>query len=210
MIKAVIFDCDGVLVDSVGLAGEVLAEYLRDLGFAVTRQEATRRFGSGKMADYVARFEHEMGRRLPEKFEQELRARRELVFRERLQPVEGAPELVRRLNVPSCVASNGPMAQIEHSLRIVGLHDSFAGRIFSAYSVRAWKPEPQLFLHAGQALGVSPAECAVIEDSELGIQAGVAAGMQVFAFLPGGGETAHAGVHTLRDLSELHQFMARP
>jgi HAD superfamily hydrolase (TIGR01509 family) len=210
MIKAVIFDCDGVLVDSVGLAGEVLAEYLRDLGFAVTRQEATRRFGSGKMADYVARFEQETGRRLPEKFEQELRARRELVFRERLQPVEGAPELVRDLRVPSCVASNGPMAQIEHSLRIVGLHERFDGRIFSAYSVRAWKPEPQLFLHAGQALGVNPAECAVIEDSELGIQAGVAAGMQVFAFLPAGGETAHAGVHTLRQLDELHAYLGAP
>jgi HAD superfamily hydrolase (TIGR01509 family) len=151
-----------------------------------------------------------MGRRLPEKFEQELRARRELVFRERLQPVEGAPELVRALGVPSCVASNGPMAQIEHSLRIVGLHDLFEGRIFSAYSVRAWKPEPQLFLHAGDALGVKPDECAVIEDSELGIQAGVAAGMQVFAFLPGGGETAHAGVHTLRHLHELHAFLAAP
>ena len=207
-IKAVIFDCDGVLVDSVGLAGEVLAEYLRDLGFAVTRQEATRRFGSGKMADYVARFEREMGRRLPEKFEQELRARRELVFRERLQPVEGAPALVRDLRVPTCVASNGPMAQIEHSLRIVGLHDRFDGRIFSAYSVRAWKPEPHLFLHAGQALGVSPAECAVVEDSELGIAAGVAAGMQVFAFLPAGGHSAHAGVHVLRQLSELHDFLA--
>jgi HAD superfamily hydrolase (TIGR01509 family) len=209
-IKAVIFDCDGVLVDSVGLAGEVLAEYLRDLGFAVTRQEATRRFGSGKMADYVARFERDMGRPLPEKFEQELRARRELVFRDRLQAVEGAPALVRDLRVPSCVASNGPMAQIEHSLRVVGLHDQFDGRIFSAYSVRAWKPEPQLFLHAGRALGVSPAECAVIEDSELGIAAGVAAGMQVFAFLPAGGEMTHAGVHVVRRLSELRDFLAMP
>jgi HAD superfamily hydrolase (TIGR01509 family) len=206
-IKAVIFDCDGVLVDSVGLAGEVLAEYLRDLGFAVTRHEATRRFGSGKMADYVARFEQETGKRLPEKFEQELRSRREVVFRERLCPVDGAVELVTRLKVPSCVASNGPIAQIEHSLRVVGLHELFEGRIFSAYSVRAWKPEPQLFLHAGRALGVSPAECAVIEDSELGIQAGVAAGMQVFAFLPSGGHTAHPGVRTMRQLSELHDFL---
>jgi HAD superfamily hydrolase (TIGR01509 family) len=210
MIKAVIFDCDGVLVDSVGLAGEVLADYLRDLGFEVTRQEATRRFGSGKMADYVARFEREMGQRLPENFEQELRRRRELVFRERLRSVEGAETLVRALcglRVPSCVASNGPMAQIEHSLRIVGLHELFQGRIFSAYSVRAWKPEPQLFLHAGQALGVTPSECAVLEDSELGIQAGVAAGMQVFAFLPGGGEITHPGVRTLRQLNELHAFL---
>jgi beta-phosphoglucomutase-like phosphatase (HAD superfamily) len=76
--------------------------------------------------------------------------------------------------------------------------------------VRAWKPDPQLFLHAGQALGVSPTECAVIEDSELGIGAGVAAGMQVFAFLPTGGRTAHAGVHTIRQLSELNDFLAAP
>jgi beta-phosphoglucomutase-like phosphatase (HAD superfamily) len=94
------------------------------------------------------------------------------------------------------------MAQIELSLRIVGLHDHFAGRIFSAYSLRAWKPDPRLFLHAGQKLGVSPAECAVIEDSELGVLAGVQAGMQVFAFFPGGASSVHPGVQTLRHLSE--------
>lgn len=203
MIRAVIFDCDGVLVDSVGLAGEVLAEYLRDLGFDVNRQEATRRFGSGKMADYVARFERETGKKLPERFEQELRKRRDQTFAQQLQPVSGALELVKGLRVPSCVASNGPMAQIEHSLRIVGLYDAFVGRIFSAYSVRAWKPEPQLFLHAGAALGAEPSECAVIEDSELGVQAGLAAGMQVFAFLPGGGHSSHRAARTLRSLSEL-------
>jgi HAD superfamily hydrolase (TIGR01509 family) len=204
----VIFDCDGVLVDSVGLAGEVLAEYLRDLGFDVTVQEATRRFGSGKMADYVARFERETGKRLPENFEQELRRRRDQTFAKRLQPVAGALELVQGLTVPCCVASNGPMAQIEHSLRIVDLHRHFEERIFSAYTVRAWKPDPQLFLHAGAALGVPPHQCAVIEDSELGVQAGLAAGMQVFAFLPGGGHSSHAGARTLRRLNELSARLA--
>src|SRR5258706_2829817 len=207
-IKAVIFDCDGVLVDSVGLAGEGLAEYLRDLGFAVTRQEATRRFGSGKMADYVARFERQTGKQLPEKFEQELRSRRDPTFRERLRPVDGAVELVKGLRVPSCVASNGPMPQIELSLRIVGLHDHFEQRIFSAYSLRAWKPEPQLFLHAASSLGVAPAHCAVVEDSELGIQAGLAAGMQVFALLRGGAASAHARVRTIRQLSELGAWLS--
>ena len=202
-IRAVIFDCDGVLVDSVALAGEVLGEYLRDLGFDVTRHEATRRFGSGKMADYVARFEAETGRRLPANFEQELRGRRELVFRQRLRAVEGAAELVARLAVPSCVASNGPMAQIEHSLRIVGLFERFEGRIFSAYAVRAWKPEPHLFLHAARALGQVPEDCAVIEDTELGLQAAVSAGMQAFAYFPSGGEPQHQSVRTLRHLHEL-------
>jgi HAD superfamily hydrolase (TIGR01509 family) len=206
-IRAVIFDCDGVLVDSVGLAGEVLAAYLRDLGFDVTRQEATRRFGSGRMAGYVARFEAETGRQMPADFETELRRRRELVFRERLQAVAGARELVEQLVVPSCVASNGPMAQIEHSLRVVGLHEQFQGRIFSAYSIRAWKPDPQLFLHAAQTLGVTPQDCAVIEDNELGLQAAVAAGMQAFGYLPGGGEPVQAGVRVLRSLGELLNFV---
>jgi len=207
-IRAVIFDCDGVLVDSVGLAGEVLAEYLRDLGFDVTRQDATRRFGSGKMADYVARFEAETGRRLPQNFEQELRGRRELVFRQRLRAVEGARELVAALRVPSCVASNGPMAQIEHSLRIVGLYDQFQDRIFSAYSMRAWKPEPHLFLHAARALGAEPEDCAVVEDTELGLQAAVSAGMHAFAFLPAGGRPSHPSVHTLRHLHELEPHLS--
>jgi HAD superfamily hydrolase (TIGR01509 family) len=207
-IRAVIFDCDGVLVDSVGLAAEVLAEYLRDLGFDVTPAEAKRRFGSGKMADYVARFEAETGRQLPAGFEQELRARRELVFRTRLCAVEGAERLVARLQVPSCVASNGPMSQIEHSLRIVGLFDAFPERIFSAYTVRAWKPEPQLFLHAARALGVAPEDCAVVEDTELGLQAAVAAGMCAFAFFPGGGLPKHQSVRTLRHLHELEPHLA--
>jgi HAD superfamily hydrolase (TIGR01509 family) len=178
------------------------------LGFDVTRQEATRRFGSGKMADYVARFERETGKRLPETFEQELRRRRDRTFSQRLQPVTGARELVRSLGVPSCVASNGPMAQIEHSLRIVGLYEHFAGRIFSAYAVRAWKPDPQLFLHAGAALGAHPSECAVIEDTELGVQAGLAAGMQVFAYLPEGGQSSHPAARTLRHLSEISRHLA--
>lgn len=203
-----IFDCDGVLVDSVGLAAEVLAEYLGELGFDVTPAEARRRFGSGKMADYVARFEKETGRSLPTTFEQELRSRRELVFRTRLRAVEGAAELVARLEVPSCVASNGPMAQIEHSLRIVGLIDAFPARIFSAYTVRAWKPEPHLFLHAARALGAAPEECAVVEDTELGLQAAVAAGMRAFAYFPGGGLPKHHSVRTLRHLHELEPHLA--
>ncbi len=206
-IRAVIFDCDGVLVDSVGLAGEVLAEYLRDLGFDVTRQEATRRFGSGRMAGYIARFENETGKKLPADFEQELRRRREIVFRERLRPVDGAVELTSRLAVPSCVASNGPMAQIEHSLRVVGLIERFEGRIFSAYSIRHWKPDPQLFLHAAQTLGVEPGDCAVVEDTELGLQAAVAAGMQPFAFLPSGGAPVERDVRVLRALDELLGFL---
>lgn len=206
-IHAVIFDCDGVLVDSVGLAGEVIAEYLHELGFKLTPQEATRRFGSGKLGDYVARFEAETGHQLPSHFEPELRARRERAFKYRLRAVAGAAELIAGLKVLSCVASNGPPAQIEHSLRVVGLLDLFQGRIFSAYSLRAWKPEPQLFLHAARELGVAPADCAVVEDTEIGLRAALAAGMQTFAYLPLGGQPAQRNVHVLRHLGELRQHL---
>ena len=160
------------------------------------------------MADDLARFESETGARLPENFERELRRRRDDAFRQRLKPVAGALELIHNLRLPSAVASNGPPPQIELSLRVTGLHRYFEQRVFSAYAVRAWKPDPNLFLHAGQALGVPPEACAVIEDSELGVRAGVAAaGMQVFAFLPDGGQSALANVRTLRRLSELEQHL---
>jgi len=206
-IRAVIFDCDGVLVDSVALAAEVLAEYLTHLGFPMTEPDARGHFGSGKLAESVARFERETGARLPDDFERELRRRRDDAFRQRLRPVAGALELVRNLRVPSAVASNGPLPQIELSLRVAGLERYFAERVFSAYTVRAWKPEPDLFLHAGRALGVPAEACAVIEDSELGIQAGVAAGMQVFAFLPDGGQPLLPQVRTLRHLSQLGEYL---
>jgi len=206
-IQAVIFDCDGVLVDSVGLVAEVLAEYLTHLGFPMAAPEARQRFGSGKLSEYVARFERETGARLPEDFEQELRRRRDDAFRRRLQPVAGAVPLVQNLRVPSAVASNGPPPQIELSLRVTGLEPYFVKRVFSAYTVRAWKPDPDLFLHAGRALGVPAEACAVIEDSELGMRAGVAAGMQVFAFLPDGGQPPLAQVRTLRHLSELTEHV---
>lgn len=152
MTKAVIFDCDGTLVDSLGLANEVLAEYLGELGFHVTHAEAASWFGGGKLADSIAKFESDFERKLPETFTSELRLRRDVTFRTRLLPLEGAEEVVRSLTVPCCVASNGPREQTELSLRVTGLLPHFEGRVFSAYDVGIWKPDPGLFLHAADAL----------------------------------------------------------
>jgi HAD superfamily hydrolase (TIGR01509 family) len=110
-----------------------------------------------------------------------MRKRMERILEERLQPVEGALELVRSLTVPFCVVSNGPPRKIELCLRVTGLLPYFKERIFSAYDVGFWKPDPRLFIHAAHTLGVSPTRCAVVEDSEPGMQAGIAAGMTVFA-----------------------------
>ncbi|HET7558139.1 MAG TPA: HAD-IA family hydrolase [Rhodanobacteraceae bacterium] len=181
-IDAVIFDCDGTLVDSELLANEVLVEYAAGFGVPITLEEALQCYVGGKMADCVADMERRLGRKLPDSFVPELRARTAEIFRERLQAMEGAAEMLEALQVPCCVASSGPREKIELSLGLTGLLPRFEGRIFSAYEVGHWKPDPRLLLHAAEAMGVPPKHCAVVEDSLPGIRAGLAAGMTTFAF----------------------------
>jgi HAD superfamily hydrolase (TIGR01509 family) len=183
-VDLVIFDCDGTLVDSETVATDVLVAYLAELGTQLSAEVALARFKGGRMADCVIELEQMRGQPLPADFTKVLRERIALVLYQRLQPIEGALELVKSLKVPFCMASNGPLKQIELSLGVTGLLSYFEGRIFSAYEVGSWKPAPDLFLHAAAQMGVEPSRCAVVEDSLPGVQAGVAAGMQVFALQP--------------------------
>jgi HAD superfamily hydrolase (TIGR01509 family) len=139
------------------------------------------------MADCVAHIEMRLGRPLPANFVPALRSRMADTFRARLRPVDGAIELIQSLSSlsrPICVASAGPPEKIEMSLSLTGLAPFFQGRVFSSYDVGVWKPDPGLFLHAAQVMGVAAEECAVVEDTLPGIHAGLAAGMAVFAFQP--------------------------
>jgi HAD superfamily hydrolase (TIGR01509 family) len=200
----ILFDCDGTLVDSEMLGNEVLAAFACELGARMTAAEAATLFRGRKMAECVAEIEEMIGRRLPESFVPELRGRTADAFRERLQPVDGALELVRSLRVPFCVASSGPREKIELSLTVTGLLPYFEGRIFSSYDVGAWKPDPALHLHAARTLGVQPELCVVIDDSMPGILAGVAAGMMVIALdMHGLGDEVPPGVRIVRHLSEI-------
>ena len=182
---AVIFDCDGTLVDSETIGNEVLVEFVAEFGLVMTADAALRRFPGGKMADAVASIEADLGRRLPDSFVPDLRVRMAAAFRDRLRPVDGADDLLRALTVPICVASNGPREKSELSLRLTGLLPYFDGRVFSAYDVGSWKPHPGLFLHAALSLNVGPAACVVVEDSAAGVHAAIAAGMRPIAFQPG-------------------------
>lgn len=202
-IRAVIFDCDGTLVDSVRLSQDVLLAYLLFLGIDICRDEATRLFGSGKLGDDILRFERETGTRLPSNFEYELRRRREVAIRDQLREVKGASDVVRAVRVPTCVASNGPRKQTELSLRTVGLLEQFRGRIFSAYDIQSWKPDPDLYLHVAKAIGVAPADCIVVEDSLVGIEAGLRAGMKVLGYAESGHPRWPCNVPVLRELHEL-------
>jgi HAD superfamily hydrolase (TIGR01509 family) len=178
-VEAVIFDCDGTLVDSVTLATEVLVEYLADLGHAVPASGVGERFACGRLSELLVDLERTLGRALPDDFVAELRRRRDEAMRARLRPIDGARELVAGLTVPMAVASNGPRDQTTLSLALTGLLPFFPARVFSAYDVGSWKPEPGLLLHVATQLGVEPARCLVVEDAAPGVDAALAAGMRV-------------------------------
>jgi HAD superfamily hydrolase (TIGR01509 family) len=181
--EAIIFDCDGTLVDSERLVNEVIVEFAASFGIHLSVDDALARFKGGKMADVVSHLESLGGRALPSSFVTDLRARIAHALSTRLKPIDGAIDLVRSLSTPMCIASSGPREKIELSLSVTGLLPYFEGRIFSSYEVGLWKPDPELFIHAARSLGASPARCAVVEDSDPGIHAGIAAGMTVFALV---------------------------
>ena len=205
-IDAVLFDCDGVLVDSERVAVECIIEFAARFGARFEFDEALERFTGARMADNLRDIEERGNCRLPDDFEDELRSHMAVQFETRLRPIDGAAALVEALDMPFCVVSNGPRSKMEVTLRVAGLLEHFAGRIVSAYEVGVWKPDPELFLHAARLLGTPPERCAVVEDSDYGIAAGVTAGMQVFALVPERrAEAMPDGVVAVASLAELRE-----
>jgi len=208
-IKAVIFDCDGTLVESEFLSNEVLSTYVAEFGLSISAREATELFSGGRMANSLQVLESRLGCSLPESFVAEFRRRQAIALRERLQPIDGAHDLLAGLTRPFCLASNAPLDKCELNLEVTGLNHFFTSeRVFSAYQIGVWKPEPDLFLHAADAMNVDPANCAVVEDSPIGVAAGRAAGMQVFAFDPNSRHKWHFnGVTLIRTLSKMIEYL---
>jgi HAD superfamily hydrolase (TIGR01509 family) len=178
-----IFDCDGVLVDSEPVANRVLHEQLRGLGLDIDLEESTRTFTGLSMASCVALVERMLGGRIPDGFVSELRRRTTEAFDGELQPVRGIEQLLSVAPAPYCVASSSTHARIRSSLGATGLLTWFRDdAIFSAEDVARGKPAPDLFLHAAARLGHLPASCTVIEDSVPGVTAARAAGMRVYGY----------------------------
>ena len=184
-IELVIFDCDGVLVDSEPIAARVGAAVLAELGWSVTPEELIRRFAGSTDQYWRDSIESELGRALDDDWEAPYQSWYADAFDSELRAVPGVVDVLKSLGVPFCVASNGAHDKIRKNLSRVGLLAAFEGRIFSAQDVREGKPAPDLFLHAAQSMGVSAARCAVIEDSPTGLAAARAAGMQCFAYASG-------------------------
>lgn len=186
MSELVIFDCDGVLVDSEVLVIEIEAEMLTALGAPLTPDDITRNFvglSDSLMAEALRR---DWGVELPPTFDEERRQRVAARFDEALVPIAGIDVVLRGLQVPACVASSSEPDRIAHSLTLTGLIDAFDGRLYSASMVARGKPAPDLFWHAAASLRVHPVACVVVEDSPHGVEAGCAAGMHVIGFTAGG------------------------
>ncbi len=180
-IDAVIFDCDGTLIDSETVGFGAILEEAKKLGVTFAPDEDMLDLKGQAMSMTLAGLTQRLGRPLPEGYETTLRAAMARAFRERLELLPGAVETITGMKRPYCIASNGPRAKMDLTLGLTGLTRYFEGRVFSAYEVGSFKPDPGLFLHAARAMGVEPARCAVVEDSITGIAAGVAAGMTVYA-----------------------------
>jgi HAD superfamily hydrolase (TIGR01509 family) len=184
--QLVIFDCDGVLVDSEPISNAVLAELLSAHGLPTTAEEALATYRGMMMRDVIDHAERRLGRPLPDGFAADFEAARSKAFRRGLRPVAGAAEAVsavRRAGIAVCVATQGRPEATEHKLRVAGLRELFgAEALFSAYTVARGKPHPDLLLHAAARMGAEPVACVVVEDTAIGVRAGVAAGMRVLGF----------------------------
>jgi HAD superfamily hydrolase (TIGR01509 family) len=183
--ELVIFDCDGVLIDSERIAVKVDVIVLRELGWPLTEAEIVERLVGRSDLDTQAEIEAHLGRRLPPGWDERFKPLYEDAFAAELAPVEGVVEMLDHIKLPTCVASSGTHDYLRHMLELTGLYHRFAGRIFSVEDVAKGKPAPDLFLHAANQMGAEPSHCIVVEDSRSGVEAARAAGMRVLAYAGG-------------------------
>ena len=209
----VIFDCNGVLVDSEPIANTVLARALASIGVKAPPQALARRFSGRRPADIFYAIEQNTGRRLPKNFEERVSDEILRRLRTELRPIPHVTRALTWIRGPKAVASSSPLERVQLSLEVTDLIGYFCGRLFSASRVKRGKPAPDLFLMAAQQMQVQPSKCIVVEDSVPGITAAAAAGMTPIAFVGGSeaaghlaGELSNAGAHAIiADMRHLHE-----
>ncbi|WP_437098791.1 HAD family hydrolase [Streptomyces sp. enrichment culture] len=209
----VIFDNDGVLVDSEPMSNRHLAAYLTELGHSTTYEDSIRDYMGSAMHRVHELIEARTGQRLPADFDDVFHARVFAAFERELKPVPGIADVLEKLTadgVPYCVASSGSHERIRVGHRAAGLDRFFDdGRLFSSQDVGRGKPAPDLFLYAAERMGTAPERCVVVEDSPLGVQAAVAAGMDVYGFTAmTPAEKLNAATRLFGDMRELLPLLA--
>ncbi len=211
-IKLVIFDCDGVLIDSEPIANRVFRDLLESAGLRLSLEQVMETFVGNTKDGCIALAGSMLGRPLPSDFGKRWDKALFAALRA-VKPVAGVPELLAGMKVPFCVASNGNPDRMALALDYAGLMPWVRGKLFTASEVAQPKPAPDLFLHAAKSMGAAPSECAVVEDTPTGVRAAVAAGMAVFGFAAAPHIPAQKlrdeGATTFTSMSELPALLER-
>ncbi|MBP0903476.1 HAD family hydrolase [Mariniflexile gromovii] len=180
--KCIIFDCDGVLVDSEPISIQVLVDMANDFGANIDLAYGMKHFKGSFFDACKAHIAQLTNRALPDSFEGDYRKQSFEAFKKGMKPVEGIKNVLNNLNLPFCVASSGPEDKIKLNLELSGLLHYFENKIFSCYAIQKWKPDPAVFLWAAETMGFKPSECLVVEDSISGVKAAINGGFEVFGF----------------------------
>jgi HAD superfamily hydrolase (TIGR01509 family) len=215
--ELIIFDCDGVLIDSELLANRSEVEFLKSFGIEFDLSDYMSRFVGKSHRDVLTSIESLQGISLPADFWRLAEQQTFQIFQQELQPIPGIVELIAVLEQPICVASSSSLRRLDLTLKKTGLFDRFSPYIFSAEQVKRGKPAPDLFLWAADKMQVQPDRCVVIEDSPYGVSAGVAAGMTVLGFTggshiqPGHEEKLRAAgaIQIFSHMSQLSNWLAK-
>lgn len=197
-MELVIFDCDGVLIDSELIACAADAEALSDLAYQITTETVVERFSGVPAEAMYATIEVEMGRALPPDFKMKVEERILAKYRSDLKPIPGIAEVLSELTCRRCVASSSTPAKLALGLVETELYEAFYPHIFSTALVERGKPHPEIFSYAARAMGVAAAKCVVVEDSVAGVTAARAAGMRTIGFVGG----SHCGANQSDKLLE--------
>ncbi|WP_330334205.1 HAD family hydrolase [Streptomyces sp. NBC_00536] len=184
-VELVIFDCDGVLVDSERIAQRLQVDLGAELGWPLTPDEVVERFIGRSKQSICEQIAQRLGAETADLWWEQLMLRHREAVDAGLEAVDGLPEALAGITEAVCVASSGSHEKMRHTLGVTGLYERFAGHIFSSTEVSRGKPAPDLFLHAARRMGVDPAACVVVEDSRPGVQAARAAGMRSFGYVGG-------------------------
>lgn len=208
--ELVIFDCDGVLVDSERITNTVFAQMLNEQGLPVTLDDMFSEFVGRSMTQCLEIIENKLGRPVPERFLDQYDLRTKRALEEELQPVKGIKDALNAIDLPMCVASSGSHEKMRTTLGLTGLLERFTGKLYSVTEVQNAKPHPDVFLYAADKMGGAASRTAVVEDTRLGVRAGIAAGMTVFGYaeLSSPQALAEEGAIVFDDMRDLPTLLA--
>ena len=203
--SCIIFDLDGTLVDSEYLCNQAFLDLLPELNESVGT--LTQRYRGQKLSLIFADIEQRLKHNLPKQFEIDYRQHVSELFSSQLKPMPNVIEMLNSIRFPICIASSAPTKKIRQALQVSGLSIYFDNHIFSSYEVGSWKPEPLFFQHAASTMGFAPAQCVVVDDSNIGIEAACAAKMFALQYRPNEDCPTFPGAITFSDMSEIPKLM---